>query len=139
MPDGEQLLDHIRALASLFEQNTQIPVRCVILGRPKPIQYLHTDTMRRIIIESLLNVEQHARAKSVSVLVRFDARTVIVLIQDDGTGLPNTGIRRAGLHSLQMLIYRIAEVGGRLDVFPTPAGGVAVRATYPLSIEEVIV
>ena len=137
--DDLPLLEHIRTLTAVFEQTSSIPVRCVVLGRPKPIQYIHADTIRRIIIESLINVEQHARARSASVLVRFDARTVTVVIQDDGAGLPDTGIRRAGLHSLQMLIYRVAEVGGRLDVFATSAGGVAVRATYPLSTEEVIV
>jgi hypothetical protein len=138
-PNDVSLLDHIRSLTTVFEQTANIPVRCVVLGRPKPIQYIHAETMRRIIIESLINVEQHAHARSASVLIRFDTRTVTVVIQDDGAGLPDTGIRRAGLHSLQMLIYRVAEVGGRLDVFATSAGGVAVRATYPLSTEEVIV
>ena len=139
VPDEVPLLEHIRTLTAVFEQTAHIPVRCVVLGRPKPIQYIHADTIRRIIIESLINVEQHAHARSASVLIRFDTRTVTVVIQDDGAGLPDTGIRRAGLHSLQMLIYRVAEVGGRLDVFATSAGGVAVRATYPLSTEEVIV
>jgi hypothetical protein len=137
--DDLPLLEHIRTLTTVFAQTTNIPVRCVVLGRPKPIPYIHADTIRRIVIESLINVEQHARARSASVLIRFDTRTVTVVIQDDGAGLPDTGIRRAGLHSLQMLIYRVAEVGGRLDVFATSAGGVAVRATYPLSTEEVIV
>ena len=102
------------------------------------MQEMHYDSIRRIIIESLINVEQHAQATSVSILLRFDDRTVTVLIQDDGTGLPDSGIRRAGLHSLQMLMYRISEVGGRLEVFTTNGGGVAVRAAYPLSAEEVI-
>lgn len=137
--DELPLLEHIRTLTTVFAQTSNIPVRCVVLGRPKPIPYIHADTIRRIVIESLINVEQHANARSASVLIRFDTRTVTVVIQDDGAGLPDTGIRRAGLHSLQMLIYRVAEVGGRLDVFATSAGGVAVRAKYPLSTEEVIV
>ncbi len=138
-PQDVTLPEEAQLLTDSFERTTHIAARCVILGRPKPIQLVHCDSIRRLIIESLINVEQHAQASSVSVLIRFDDRTVTVVIQDDGNGLPDTGIRRAGLHSLQMLIYRVSEVGGRLEVFTTPAGGVAVRAAFPLSAEEVIV
>lgn len=138
LPPDISFLQGMQHLADVFEQTSYIATRCVVLGRPKPIQEIHYDSIRRIIIESLINVEQHAQATSVSILLRFDDRTVTVLIQDDGTGLPDSGIRRAGLHSLQMLMYRISEVGGRLEVFTTNGGGVAVRAAYPLSAEEVI-
>lgn len=138
LPADIPFIQRMQLLADVFEQTTHIATRCVVLGRPKPIQEIHCDSIRRIIIESLINVEQHAQATSVSILVRFDDRTVTVVIQDDGTGLPDSGIRRAGLHSLQMLMYRISEVGGRLEVFTTNGGGVAVRAAYPLSAEEVI-
>jgi len=138
-PQALTLIQKSQLLTDLFAQTTHIAARCVILGRPKPIQLVHSESMRRLIIESLINVAEHAQASSVSVLIRFDERTVTVVIQDDGNGLPDTGIRRAGLHSLQMLMYRVSEVGGRLEVFTTTAGGVAVRAAYPLSAEEVIV
>jgi signal transduction histidine kinase len=39
---------------------------------------------------------------------------------------------RPGLHALRAMQYRLAEFGGRLDVFETEGGGVTVRATMPL-------
>lgn len=133
------IVTQLHALAGVYEATAHVAVRCVVLGRPKPIPAVHHDTMRRLVIEALLNVEQHADAQSVSLLVRFDQRTVTILVQDDGVGLPDSGIYRAGLHTLQMLVYRIAEVGGRLEVFTPSSGGVAVRAIYPLQVDEVIV
>jgi len=57
---------------------------------------------------------------------------VALLIQDDGVGLLDGTHERPGLHALRAMQYRLAEFGGRLDVFETEGGGVTVRATMPL-------
>lgn len=139
LPATVGMVAQLQALTELFEATAHIAVRFVVLGRPKDILAIHHETIRRVVTEALLNVEQHADAQSVSVLVRFDSRTVTILVQDDGVGLPDSGMYRAGMHSLHMLTYRVAEVGGRLEVFTPSSGGVAVRATYPLQPDEVII
>ena len=52
-------------------------------------------------------------------------------LRDNGVGVP---VRpRAGVGMISMR-DRAAEVGGRLDVEPTPGGGTTVRATLPRTV-----
>jgi signal transduction histidine kinase len=86
----------------------------------------------RLTQEALLNVQQHAHAASAVCTLRYDATSVVLLLQDDGVGLLDGTYERPGLHALRAMHYRLAELGGRLDVFETEGGGVTVRASMPL-------
>lgn len=130
--DASMLLDVVNSYAERFEQHALVATRVVVLGRPSPHDELCTPVIRRVLIESLLNVAQHANADSVVIMLRYDKNTLTMLINDDGKGLPDTGIQRAGLHSLQSLMYRASELGGRLEVFNHSPAGVAVRLMVPL-------
>jgi len=138
LPSELVYAEQVAVLVDRFEQQTAIATRVVFLGRPQPIQSLHLPLLRRVLIESLLNVEQHAQATSVSVLTRYDQRTVTVVVQDDGNGLPISGIQRAGLHSMHALMYRTSELGGRLEVFNNASSGVAVRLVLPLLAQDIV-
>ena len=119
-------------LALRFGQHTGVSARVTMLGRTRVVSPIHRGLLVRLAQESLLNVQQHAHAGSAVLTVRFDASSVALLIQDDGVGLLDGTHERPGLHALRAMQYRLAEFGGRLDVFETEGGGVTVRATMPL-------
>ncbi|HWQ15181.1 MAG TPA: histidine kinase [Roseiflexaceae bacterium] len=119
-------------LALRFGQHTGAATRVTLLGRTRAIHHVHRNLLVRLAQEALLNVQQHAHAASAMITLRYDATSVALLIQDDGVGLLDGTHERPGLHALRALQYRLAECGGRLDVFETEGGGVTVRATMPL-------
>jgi hypothetical protein len=119
-------------LALRFGQHTGVSARVTLLGRTRVVSPIHRGLLVRLAQESLLNVQQHAHAGSAVLTVRYDASSVALLIQDDGVGLLDGTHERPGLHALRAMQYRLAEFGGRLDVFETEGGGVTVRATMPL-------
>jgi signal transduction histidine kinase len=119
-------------LALRFGQHTGVSARVTLLGRTRVVSPIHRSLLVRLAQESLLNVQQHAHAGSAVLTVRYDASSVALLIQDDGVGLLDGTHERPGLHALRAMQYRLAEFGGRLDVFETEGGGVTVRATMPL-------
>lgn len=127
----------VQELADKFERHAMIATRVVVLGRPTTVTTFPLSLLRRIIIEALINVEQHAQANSVTFMLRFDQRTLTCVIQDDGLGLPETGIQRAGMHSLQALMYQASEHDGRLEVFNNQRDGVSVRVAMPLQHVEI--
>ncbi len=127
--DAVQLVTEI---ADNFERHAMIATRVVVLGRTAMVRTFPMNLLRRIVIEALLNVEQHAQANSVTVMMRFDQRSLTCVVQDDGLGLPETGIQRAGMHALQALMYQASEHDGRLEVFNNPSNGVSVRLVLPL-------
>lgn len=119
-------------LALRFGQHTGVSAHVTLLGRTRVVSPIHRGLLVRLAQESLLNVQQHAHAGSAVLTVRYDASSVALLIQDDGVGLLDGTHERPGLHALRAMQYRMAEFGGRLDVFETEGGGVTVRATMPL-------
>jgi hypothetical protein len=122
----------LNLLATRFGQHTGMPARVTLLGRTRAVNPIHRSLLLRLAQEALLNVQQHAHARSASLTLRYDASSVSMLIQDDGVGLLDGTHERPGLHALRALQYRLAEFSGRLDVFETEGGGVTVRATMPL-------
>jgi len=119
-------------LAVRFGQHTGIPARVTLLGRTRLVNPIYRDLLVRLAREALLNVQQHAHAGSAMLTLRYDSSSVVLLIQDDGVGLLDGTHERPRLHALRAMQYRLAEFGGRLDVFETEGGGLTVRATMPL-------
>jgi glucose-6-phosphate-specific signal transduction histidine kinase len=130
-PDLE-LGEALDLLALRFGQHTGAASRVVTLGRARRLHSAHRSVLVRLTQEALLNVQQHAHAASAVCTLRYDATSVVLLLQDDGVGLLDGTYERPGLHALRAMHYRLAELGGRLDVFETEGGGVTVRATMPL-------
>ncbi len=122
----------IDILTSRFSQHTGIAVRVAQLGRARQVRYAQRQLLVRLAQEALLNVQQHAHASSVSVTLRYDSSSVVLMIQDDGIGLLDGTYERPGWRSLRTMQYRLAEHDGRLDVFELDGGGVTVRASLPL-------
>jgi glucose-6-phosphate-specific signal transduction histidine kinase len=130
-PDME-LAAVLDLLALRFGQHTGSATRIVTLGRLRGLHPAQRATLVRLAQEALLNIQQHAHAATAVCTLRYDATSVVLLLQDDGVGLLDGTYERPGLHALRAMHYRLAELGGRLDVFETEGGGLTVRATMPL-------
>jgi two-component system NarL family sensor kinase len=83
----------------------------------------------RIVTEALANVARHAHAGHAVVTVSA-GDGLCIDVQDDDPGAAGAGQWRPGV-GLQSMAERAAEVGGALQVGPTPTGG-RVHASLPL-------
>lgn len=122
----------LEQLASRFGHQTGLATRVTVLGRTRMLRQAQRTVLVRLAQEALLNVQQHAHARATELTLRYDSSSVALMVQDDGVGLLDGTHERPGLHALRAMHYRLVELGGRLDVFETEAGGVTVRATVPL-------
>jgi signal transduction histidine kinase len=84
----------------------------------------------RLIQESMINSFRHGRAKNISITFREDARSIHVLVRDDGVGAPVL-IEGIGIKGMR---ERMAKLGGELEV-GNAADGFAVAACLPLRTE----
>lgn len=89
----------------------------------------------RVLQESLTNVHRHAKASSVSVEIQCTDYEVILIISDNGNGIPQDSLLRfraghAGGIGLAGMRERLAELGGTLEV-DSSAEGTQIRATLP--------
>ena len=84
----------------------------------------------RLVQEALTNVVKHAEAKNVSVVVTRRAGGVGAVVEDDGRGFAEAGVRDDALGIVGMR-ERVALLGGTLTFESSPGGGTALVAYIP--------
>ncbi len=119
-------------LITTFRNQHLIDVHLAQAGTPRQLTPVQYGTLFRLVQEALLNVQQHARARSAHLTLRYEADVVVLIVQDDGVGLLDGTYHRPGIHALRAMYYRLAELDGHLDVFEGENSGVTVRGTLPL-------
>jgi signal transduction histidine kinase len=84
--------------------------------------------------EALRNVEAHACAKRVDVVVRREQRWAVLEVADDGRGIAAGDIERArgdGHVGLRILEELVRDAGGSLVMRSRAGGGTLMRAEVP--------
>ncbi|MFE9772022.1 GAF domain-containing protein [Streptomyces sp. NPDC005931] len=123
---GVALRGHCRA----FQERTGVVARLIIVTEVPGLPPARIKALADVTREALLNVEKHARARSVVVSVFTHAGRVGVTIADDGVGLP-PGDRPSGGLGLATMAERLERVGGEAQVGRNEDGGVSVQAWVP--------
>ena len=85
----------------------------------------------RVVQEALNNVRKHAHSTAVQVQIQCWADSLVVCIQDDGSGFP-PGQERGGHFGLDIMTERAESIGGSLEVTSSPGTGTVVCIHVPL-------
>lgn len=85
----------------------------------------------RIVQEQVNNIIRHSHATEVHIKLQSDAESVILTIQDNGTGFdPGKARKRMGLNNI---VSRAALMGGKADIKAIPGGGCTLIIELPQS------
>jgi signal transduction histidine kinase len=108
----------------------------VVDGTPRPLKPLVRDEVYRIAAEALRNAARHAKARRITVEIRYEGRQFRLVVRDDGVGMDEQALREAptGHFGLPGMRERAAVVGGRLEVLTKPGLGTAVELSIPGAI-----
>lgn len=129
IPPESALEVEARVLANMFTQRTGVPAEVVVSGTSRKLKPDEFSTLVAVVREGLHNVEKHAAASTVVVMVHFSDRELTIVVQDDGKGVPpgfdvaSLG-RQNGLSSLQR---RLERVGGSLEIAAAEDMGARLR------------
>ena len=135
------ILDELGLIAVLRVTSTEFAERtgvCLKLACVQLNARLSADTeltLYRILQEALRNVEQHARARHVTVGLRPKGTSLQLVVKDDGIGFdpdhpPGTRKGKASLGLLSMR-ERAASVDGTIEVISAPGQGTCLQAQVP--------
>lgn len=120
LADVPALVERVRA--------SGLPVTLQIAPELPPVANQVTETVYRIIQESLTNAIRHAGPVATRVDLSEEHGSLVVDIHDDGAG---EGVAPGGGHGLVGMRERAQACGGDLTAGPSPAGGFHVRAVLP--------
>lgn len=106
----------------------------VVEGAPIPaLDEATALTLFRSAQEALTNVARHARATTVQIVLHADPKSITMDIIDDGTGITDDALAKAGTFGLLGIRERVAALGGTLAVRKNDGGGTTVRVHIPHS------
>ena len=117
----DELVDRVRSAG--------LAVAVSVEGAPRPLPAAIELSAYRVVQEALTNTLKHARASRAEVALRFRDRELDVEVRDDGVAAGNGNGSGHGLIGMR---ERVAAFGGSLDAGPSPEGGFAVAARFPL-------
>src|ERR1700722_14100476 len=87
----------------------------------------------RLVQESLVNVVKHAGATRVAVEVAVRDDELMIMVEDNGSGIDADRRESVGSHGLATMRHRVRSFGGTLDIETPAQGGTRVRARIPLA------
>lgn len=110
-----------------------LPVELRATAPVEPAEPETTAVVLRVLGEALANVERHAGACSVVVMLDGESGALALTVEDDGCGVgaPDDGRPGEGHFGIVLMRERAASIGGRVTVGPGAAGGTRVRLEVP--------
>jgi signal transduction histidine kinase len=119
------------AIAELVAQSqgdSGLRVRFDLQGSPRALSSQVELTLYRAAQEGLTNVRKHARATTVSVVLRYEDGKVELCVADDGRGSSTAQLQGYGLLGLR---ERVQLVGGAVAIDSAPGQGWRLEVEVP--------
>ena len=129
-----QLRSSLRRLMAHFEEATGLTVHRVLPEEMPTLPDDHRLALYRVVQEALTNIQKHAEAQQVWLVLSTSDEAVTLLVGDDGRGL--TLSHDATGFGLRGLRERAGQLGGELHLEPRPGGGTQLSFRLPLRAEE---
>jgi signal transduction histidine kinase len=127
--DDFGLVPALKRLAQTFVDQTGLKLEIEAqLGQHRLDSEVET-ALYRMVQEALTNIATHARARSVSILLRRAKGAITAVVEDDGRGFDSSAA--GGGTGLDGMRERLSLIGGTLKIESRPAGGTTLVAVVP--------
>lgn len=129
-PDLEQTIGDY-AIQAAERSGFSVEVRTI--GQPESLSPRSSRQILYIVREALNNVEKHANAKTVDILLQYGEEEFKLTIRDDGTGFQPDKVETADRYGLVIMGERARSINGDLAIESSPGQGAVVTMRLPLS------
>jgi signal transduction histidine kinase len=119
-----------------FQDHTGIECHASVPEGDLPVGRDCATAAFRVLQESLTNVQRHAKATRVDILLREDAGRLLLRVHDDGCGIESAALKSPMSIGLTGMRERALLLGGQLDIQGSPGTGTTVEVRLPLSNTE---
>ena len=136
--ETEDFATRLGRMAATVTENSipKIRVKSKVLGTYRPLAPKTDAELLRIAQEAVTNAVRHAKPACIAIELRFGARELEMMVQDDGCGFDGQPHPQSngpeGHFGLTGMRERAAEIGGTLAIESAPGKGTRVTASVPL-------
>jgi len=135
--ESDGLTRTIREFVDGFCRRTGLRAAVRISGGVDYLPFELQRSMLRIVQEAMANIQHHATASRVSLILRQRGGRLVLRVRDNGRGAPESasanGPHRLGVGILGMRA-RLRQFGGELSI-ETNSRGTTLLAVVPLTVE----
>lgn len=130
------MLDDLGLIAALewqareVSRRTGIKVEVTDENVPESLPDAVRTCVYRVVQEALSNISSHSGAKKAVVTARKTGGTLVLTIEDDGSGFDPARTRGLGLLGME---ERVKGLGGRMETQSAPGKGTTLRVTLPVT------
>jgi len=128
------LADSWVAIATEFASLSPSEFEITVEGGRRRLHPMVFEELQRIGEEALRNAFQHAHAQKIDVTLSYRGRDLLLLVRDDGAGLPSdvlsTGERK-GHYGLTGMRERARRIGGTLSIVSRAGVGTELSLSVP--------
>jgi signal transduction histidine kinase len=128
--EGGGLAAGLLQLASRTSSVSNVPCDCEIDGSVEVADAAAATHLYRIAQEAITNALKHGHAQHVSVRLFQRNGRVVLVVHDDGRGLPEPSRRGEGM-GLRIMAHRAAVMGGTFQIRALPTQGTSVTCEMP--------
>ncbi len=131
MLDDLGLIPALEWQAREVSRRSGIKVKVVAENVPDSLDDALRTCIYRVVQEALHNVSSHSGARSATVSVHQTDGSLVLAVEDDGTGFDPERIRGLGLLGME---ERVKQLGGRIEIQSQPGKGTVLRVMLPIAV-----
>ena len=131
MLETEGLVSALRARLAAVEGRSGLKTQ-VLVEEERRLPIRMEEELYRIAQEGLNNVVKHAGATQVQIQLKYNEKTVLLEMMDDGRGFAPEAVRQSGGFGLQGIKERVQQLGGTLKIESAPLKGTRLKIRIPL-------
>ncbi len=124
------LLPALRFEAERFSKRTGIAYQFNTLLESIDLPAEKSTHVFRVVQEMLTNVARHAHANMVTISITQDADDSVILVRDNGSGIPDGKFEDADSLGLLGMQERASLLGGSISIRRDTKGGTTARLTF---------
>jgi nitrate/nitrite-specific signal transduction histidine kinase len=119
----------------VFGRATGLKTHLEVRGEPRLLLPELNQQVFGLVHESLNNIQKHAGASRVEILLDWRETELVVEVADDGRGFDSAAAIADGHYGLAMLQEQTAELRGTLAIISVPGQGARLLFRIPLAAE----
>ncbi len=134
--EAEGLVAAFQVLAANLSKFSKI--QCVFESDPNVIirDGATATHLYRITQEAVSNAMRHGKARRIDINLSSRNRRIILTVEDDGVGLPESWQTSPGLGT-RIMAHRAQMIGADFSIEPNPTGGTLVTCSFPAGVEPI--
>jgi signal transduction histidine kinase len=132
--ERHELAAELPEIAAKMAATAEAEAKVQVVGTPRRLSPVIEKNLLRIFQEAMANAVKHAAARNIDIKLRYESDSLMLSVQDDGSGFDTENIIPLGIghYGLTGMRERAERIGGRLTLKSQIGRGTELLVEVPI-------